>query len=801
MFGKFHSTFFSFIFISIFILTGCSGSGETVSPDITDGINSNSIQTAGTSHGLWGFWWIQIDQENDSVEIIPTRQPTIHANVRQFLEDAPCTDCISIPSIIINPDGTRDMDVRLSHPWPGLDTFTGFDVRAIAMWNGSETWPASGLITQDPDSTDGYILNADGYTTIFNPTDFPPGWSMPIFEYSQGKFATPTFPNSTLNPYIDYYTDSERRVFAAGQALTKTWTIKFPSGGPFVLGYAVDASWELPDPNPPVNIPEDFSENANKPEPYIVSVTQPQRLGPRFGDSIQMQVRCYDWQSNPGGAWIECPDLWEGKAFEQMVAHGPEYTIFYVPITNENGAVEGEYRALIGAHDSSTSPVPYDNTTYKFFNIEVGFANNPPVADAEASSYSVVVGENIDFTSLSTDPDGPADIIDWKWDFDNDDFWDSFDENPPHAYAIPGIYFVDHQVTDTGALSDDLEPDDLLEIHVGLNCCLHDPVAAVVPFPEALTFSDIEIYSDAFDLDGVDCIELLEWDTDYDGFFDQQGWSMTFSTTMPDIYTMTHKVTNTCDLFDSTDFMVPVHVGVTLPDDENYRSTNTRYTYISGDFAAADVETFVPVNNPDGPWDFTQLDLADIGNHRAVLAKEHSECASFANDFAEPFTHFYKTEGIFNFVEGAVYVAERFDTDPDMLVMVGMHEDVDVGSANFLPPLELPYPYWVFSSVYYVTGIPLIFEFTYDLQGWGEGLVNVPYLGSYTPCFVVKYEVILDSIALVGSGLVYEWILDDGTVVAVVAAINSDSEINYDTATLTITGTATYNALSTIEPY
>jgi hypothetical protein len=79
--------------------------------------------------------------------------------------------------------------------------------------------------------------------------------------------------------------------------------------------------------------------------------------------------------------------------------------------------------------------------------------------------------------------------------------------------------------------------------------------------------------------------------------------------------------------------------------------------------------------------------------------------------------------------------------------------------------------------------------------------VTVPYDGIPAECVVVRYELAIDTPDVKGSALVYEWLLDDGTSVAIVAALNKETESNYDPVTLEITGIATYNALSAIGPY
>ena len=43
------------------------------------------------------------------------------------------------------PDDVLSLDIELTHPFPGLDQFTGFDVRGIVLLNGSKEWPSHGL--------------------------------------------------------------------------------------------------------------------------------------------------------------------------------------------------------------------------------------------------------------------------------------------------------------------------------------------------------------------------------------------------------------------------------------------------------------------------------------------------------------------------------------------------------------------------------------------------------------------------------------------------------------------------------
>jgi PKD repeat protein len=84
-----------------------------------------------------------------------------------------------------------------------------------------------------------------------------------------------------------------------------------------------------------------------------------------------------------------------------------------------------------------------------------------PVAMASADKTSVQVGEIIQFTDESTDPDGISDIISREWDFsyeEADGFQtDSTDQDPVHSYSEEGTYYVQLRVTDRSGLTDMLD--------------------------------------------------------------------------------------------------------------------------------------------------------------------------------------------------------------------------------------------------------------------------------------------------------------------------------------------------------
>jgi PKD repeat protein len=75
----------------------------------------------------------------------------------------------------------------------------------------------------------------------------------------------------------------------------------------------------------------------------------------------------------------------------------------------------------------------------------------PPEADFTADETAVVVGQSVQFTSLSSEGVPP---LSYQWDFDNNGTWDSTLESPFYAYAATGTYAVVLKVTDSAANTD-----------------------------------------------------------------------------------------------------------------------------------------------------------------------------------------------------------------------------------------------------------------------------------------------------------------------------------------------------------
>jgi hypothetical protein len=280
-----------------------------MTPDIGPGM------TAGTEdHGtqgvqvLWGYYDVYFDLENGTVEAVPNRDVMFTANVVQFVNNPASNLQFLIHGTPVDPGGAWidvDIDVAISHPFPGLHQYDGWDVRGVFIGEGSgnmaydtDLWYAMAGdqemydydLGDDPDigyldPWDGLVGMPDGYTRWWNAAEFTdPG---PL-GFTEGALASLGYTGSaTLNPY-KYYCDGigpaeklwewlntspnadERGIFTAGSTNTRNYYLRFPTPDPNVnYDYAITATWgEAPAEPPPMYI-----ENCPEAVTCTISVT------------------------------------------------------------------------------------------------------------------------------------------------------------------------------------------------------------------------------------------------------------------------------------------------------------------------------------------------------------------------------------------------------------------------------------------------------------------------------------------------------------------------------------------------
>jgi hypothetical protein len=267
------------------LLFGCA-SNPTV-PSVSDDptLNGGDLGTTmerETSfhdpHKLWAAGNIYFDADHESVELVPMRMGGIHLNVLKFFETS-CDDCVLITGATNNGDGTIDLSMEITHPYPNHPELTAFDPKLILMFQGSHVipvlihklplypidWRLSWRLMDDPE-----VLNADGYTYFWCP-DYDSGIDLPLFQYWKGKYAFGGTPLANLNAFLNFYSNENRHMLESGQSVEKTFHISLPTG-PISAGYAIDVCWEPPTKTPVTNPIDDFPITANQPEMFRFEV-------------------------------------------------------------------------------------------------------------------------------------------------------------------------------------------------------------------------------------------------------------------------------------------------------------------------------------------------------------------------------------------------------------------------------------------------------------------------------------------------------------------------------------------------
>ncbi|MFH1675844.1 MAG: hypothetical protein ABIC40_02380 [bacterium] len=332
----------AFILILSAVMIGCSSPrNSAVSPDLTQpspvdltGQNSTVGEKSNTTI-LWGLWDITIDPVSGNAEIVPLREAQWTVNVVKFLQP-PAGKLNNLKVTVIDTtdwltDGHIVVDVKLTHPFPGLYEYTGCDVRGVFIgsgwltsdYNGSLTWSDGG--TEDP-----YLANADGYTRWMNPTDFTENGS--FWEFITGKLGMGSDWDATLNPY-KYFTDNigseedlydfftagdnldNRGMFTPGYSTTRRYDLYFAKvGGAPTLNYqyAVLASWFPADSIDPGDIPGSFPPEANESEPFLMHAVDTGTLyytPTEAGGNLAVDLEIFDWAPFLGASSTVLDDI------------------------------------------------------------------------------------------------------------------------------------------------------------------------------------------------------------------------------------------------------------------------------------------------------------------------------------------------------------------------------------------------------------------------------------------------------------------------------------------------------------
>lgn len=309
--------------ILIQITSSCSGgSVDAVSPVLDQNLTKASEKSGVSQTHVWGFYTISIDPYMKTVDAVYNRNTMFTANVVNFINKNPAGLKFKINEIITGANYTDiDIDISITHPFPGLPQYNGYDVRGVFMGDGSGILKYNGDLVYAVDGSDQMMLadpddgtgGPDGYTRWFNYSEFSLG-GMPLFQYTPGKAAPPAFAGTaTLNPYRyfadglnateDLWTWMKANIgqfgkFTSGATNTRNYYLRFPKNKGIMYGYAIIANWGGVDYHP-----------CNAPEPVAVKVVDSSNvyyISPsQNGGNIILDISVWDWDAKYSGGTMK----------------------------------------------------------------------------------------------------------------------------------------------------------------------------------------------------------------------------------------------------------------------------------------------------------------------------------------------------------------------------------------------------------------------------------------------------------------------------------------------------------------
>jgi len=420
------------LFVFTTMLFGCSTMGnQPLLPDSQSEVTDFSTRNPSQTH-LWGIYDIYFDLESQQVEVIPNHHAMFTANVTTFINGNPANLAFDIHGTPVMDAGVYvdvDIDVSITHPFPGIHQYDGYDVRGVFMGAGN----ASMMYGDNPnyascetdqhmkdynsdqtnedyyDPYEGPTGDPDGYTRWFNANEFPAGG---VLGYVPGKLATPGYTSeltAELNPY-KYYADGlgpdtdlwtwlqanadTHGIFTAGATNVRNYYLRFPMGDPGVkYGYAVIATWgEPPDEDPLVeNAVEAIACNSE----IIPNIWHD---GVDSGGDFIADVSLWAWDYQPSTIYIETTvhDTVESFDPPSVVTGGNEnYSTYHIEFTcnDVNDSGTNEYWVIAECGDFGytgkyPAPAP-DATLAAFFRYDL-FVNN------EAYNADPIVDSGVD---------------------------------------------------------------------------------------------------------------------------------------------------------------------------------------------------------------------------------------------------------------------------------------------------------------------------------------------------------------------------------------------------------------------
>jgi hypothetical protein len=442
------------------LIAGCSKAYNPATPDVNNPkVTDVSSSQSGSQTHLWGYYDVNIDIPTQTATAVPVRGAMYTANVVTFMNQNPTNLGFHVNKTPVGSDYIDvDIDVTIKHPFPGLPGYNGYDVRGIFMGDGIETLQYNPELmiasiesdqTMLPDPADGFG-GPDGYTRWFNKTEFS-GAASPLFQYTQGKVASPGFNGTaTLCPY-KYFTDGLQKnqdvwswlkdnslvhgIFSSGNSITRNYYIRFPNSKGIRFGYAVIANWEGTEPEfHPSNAPEAVTCSVtNNSDLYYVDPTH-------NGGNLKLDISLWDWDSTISAGVmddykviIESTVLSAPHQFTPSemtpIGGGDHYSTYHVeiPANNVNSLTGNKFWVIAECADEDyTNPfdVPNLANTDKlasFFRYDLTVANTFDISGWTRNWGGSAYNQSEEAAGVAVDPSGNVYVTGAYWgtvDFD-----------------------------------------------------------------------------------------------------------------------------------------------------------------------------------------------------------------------------------------------------------------------------------------------------------------------------------------------------------------------------------------------
>lgn len=498
----------------VLLAAGCSSGGSAVQPIAPPVTNSQANQAVSTGQTALGFYDITFNKDTMEFDVVPLRTAMFQANLTRLLQ--PPVQPINLVTLMFHlgesdiPNGLIVVDITVRHPFVGEPRFRGFDLLGIIM--GDATWHES--VEQKliwPAHDELRLVNADGYTRWWNPTEFTSYET--IFGYTKWAIAPDWLASGIINGYKHFADDLEaedpitaidlenRGTFGVNPGInSRRYEIQFPmlDGVPdFHFNYCVTVSYAGPitedDPLFPV---ESFGYDANIQEAFMIDV---QDVGSTafyenestYGGDLNLEIEIFDWGFGETSVitdeieWVSfrSPTLFVGvfTMGGQVIPGSTQYSKifqFCVPVTPDG--IENQ-ELFIGVRstepDSYAPDIPNPPDTvypasahleaYAIYEVHVlpfEPVNTPPEVGEITGPESVFSGEDGLYSlTYATDlEDGTNLTILWDVDGD-DDFADDLDGDDTNLDGLmnfpdKGMYTVIARAVDSGGLFADSEP-------------------------------------------------------------------------------------------------------------------------------------------------------------------------------------------------------------------------------------------------------------------------------------------------------------------------------------------------------